>query len=194
MKKYHLFVITAILFSACSSPSPSAPDKIDSVKSAGTVQPKENPVDTHLADTTKVKAWLTKVITDYTNTEDMSPAQFEQLRKNLTDDYYQYKQGSIDLEYDGAEGADTTLTEEGWKKKWQGKFNTKYTGNGGYIISGQDNGKCQVTLHLVRHIDQQTSLYKVAIHDTQYNTTYNRDIKVINQDGTLLIADILEYN
>jgi hypothetical protein len=193
MKKHHLIVGTVILFSACSSPSPSTPAKIDPVKSAGTVPPKENPADSPLADTTKVKAWLTKVITDYTNGDDLKD-QFEQLRKNITDDYYQYKQGSIDLEYDGAKGADTTLTEDGWKKKWQGKFNTKYAGNGGYIISGQDNGKCQVALQLVKHIDKQASLYKVAIKDTQFNITYNRDIKVINQDNKLLIADILEYN
>jgi hypothetical protein len=194
MKKYYLVIVTAIYFSACSSPAASNPDQIDSAKSAGTVQPKENRANSPLADTTKVKAWLTKVITDYTNRDDVSQAQFEQLRKNLTNDYYQYKQGSIDLEYDSADGADTTLTEDGWRKKWQDKFNTKYVGNGGYIISGQDNGKCQVILHLIRHIDQHASLYKVAIKDTQFNITYNRDIKVINQDGKLLIADILEYN
>jgi hypothetical protein len=193
MKKYHLFVGTAIFFSACSSPSASTSGKTDPVQSAGAIQPKEDPVNGPLADTTKVKAWLTKVITDYTNSEELK-GRFEQLRRNLTDDYYHYKQGSLDLEYDSAEGADTTLTEEGWKKKWQGKFNTKYAGNGGYLISGQDNGQCQVTLHLLRQIDPQSSLYKVAIKDTQFNITYNRDIKVINQNGKLLIADILEYN
>lgn len=192
MKKHHLFVATAIFFSACSGPSASTPDKVDPVTSAGTVQTKENPANNPLADTTTVKAWLTKVITDYTNSDDLKN-KFELLRKNLTDDYYQYKQGSINLEYDSADGSDT-LTEDGWKKKWSGKFNTKYVGNGGYLISGQDNGKCQVTLQLIRQIDQQASLYKAAIKDTQFKITYNRDIKVITQGGKLLIADVLEYN
>ena len=53
----------------------------------------------------------------------------------------------------------------------------------GYSILGEDD-----------IIDQQASLYKVAIKDTQFKITYNRDIKVINQDGKLLIADVLEYN
>jgi hypothetical protein len=192
MKKYHLIVVTAFYFSACSSPTVSTPGKSDSVKPASAVLPKEKTAGNPLADTTKVKAWLMNVFTDYTNSDDLKD-KFERLCKNLTNDYHEYKQGSIDLEYDSADGSDT-LTEEGWKKKWSGKFNTKYVGSGGYIVSGQDNGKCQVTLHLVKHIDQQASLYKVAIKDTYFNITYNRDIKVINQDGKLLIADILEYN
>ena len=192
MKRYTLLVTAAFYFSACSTPAAHSPARIDSTLSTGRVPPKEKEADNALTDTLKVKTWLSKVITDYTNGNDPRD-NFEQLRKNFTEDYYHYKQGSIDLEYDNADG-DTTLTEEGWKKKWHDKFDTKYVGNGGYIISAQDNGKCAVTLHLIKHIDRQTSLYKVAIKDIQFNITYNRDIKVINQDLKWLIADIIEYN
>ena len=49
---------------------------------------------------------------------------------------------AINLEY---HNGDTTMNEEAFKKKWQDKYNTKFVGNGGFIISAQDNGKVKVT-------------------------------------------------
>jgi PBP1b-binding outer membrane lipoprotein LpoB len=190
MKTSQLLICTAILFSACSSPSSTTPARVDSIKPAAATTFKEKPADNLLTDTVTVKAWLTKVIDNYLNTE-ISNDHFESFRKSLTDDYYNYKQDAINLEYDGS---DTALTVEGFKKKWQGKFNTKYVGEGGYLVSAQDNGKVKVTIHLLRHVSPQSSLYKVIIEDLDYKSTYNRDMKVIAQDGKLLIADILEYN
>ena len=190
MKMFYVLVLPIITFTACSSPATSTPGKMDSLKPAAAIPHTEKPAENLLADTAQVKAWLTKVIEDYTH-NDTSSNHFEVLRKSLTDDYYNYKQDALNMEYDSD---DTPLTAAGFQKKWQGKFNTKYVGPGGFIISAQDNGKIKVTLHLIQQVDQQASLYKVFIEDLDFKSTYNRDIKVITQDGKFLIADIVEYN
>lgn len=47
---------------------------------------------------------------------------FEKLRHVVTDNYYNYKQDAINLEYDYD---DPTNSEETFKKKWQDKYNIK---------------------------------------------------------------------
>jgi hypothetical protein len=134
-------------------------------------------------DTTKVKAWIVSTVEDYSNNADLNVGA-ENLRKACTEDYYNYKQDAINLDYD------TTMTPEGFDNKWKHKYNTKYVGNGGYIISAPDNGKVKVSnIYCIKD-----SLYKVVIKDVDFNMTYNRDFKIIEQNGQYKIDDILEYN
>ena len=176
MKRLFLFVAIASALASCSG-GPS---------SAGTNAP-----DNNLADTVKVKKWLTAVIENYTNMEDSRIA-LENLKKSLTADYYNYKRDALDLEYDNG---DTTLTEEEFKNKWKDKYNIKFVGNGGFIISAQDYGKAKVTTcNFIKNKGQNAALYKVVIDDLDFKTKFNRDIKVIVQNGKLLIDDIVEYD
>lgn len=189
MKKFYLYTAIALTFASCSSPSPTnSPTNTDTVKPA--TAPAAQPAGNALTDTTKVKEWITKVIEDYTNATDLN-AGFENLRKAFTNDYYHYKQDALNLGYDG----DSSLTEDGFKKKWKHKYNTKYVGEGGYIISAQDNGKVKVSeIALLKQIDNNASLYKVVITDLDLKATFKRDIKVILEGDKLLIDDIIEYD
>src|SRR5687767_1281400 len=76
-----------------------------------------------IQDTAHVKKWLTKVITDYVNSDDLKVAN-NNMRTALTDNYYNYKQDAINLEY--AE----EMTEEEFHQKWKAKYDTKYVGKG----------------------------------------------------------------
>jgi len=176
MKRLFLFVAIASALASCSGGSSSAG---------------KNARDHNLADTVKVKKWLIGVIENYTNGQDPK-ASFKKLKQSLTTDYYHYKQDALNLEYDNG---NTSLTEEAFKKKWQDKYNIKFAGSGGFIISAQDNGKVKVTTcNFIKNEGQNAALYKVVIDDLDFKTKFNRDIKVIVQNGKLLIDDIIEYD
>jgi len=142
-------------------------------------------------DTTKAKVWLIKVIESYLNGEDLNAA-FTNLRASLTGTYYNYKQDAINLIYDGG---DTTMTRETFDKKWRSKYNTKFVGNGGYLISSNDHGKIKVTIcDFIKQPEQNSYLYKVIIEDLDFKLKSNRNIKVVKQGDIFLIDDIIEYN
>ena len=186
MKILYLFVVTIYLTIASCSTSSSS----DKTKAQTTLHKKDSISNGILADTAKVKKWLTGVIENYANGRDNNS--FEILKQSLTTDYYNYKQDAMNLGYDSG---DTTMTEESFKKKWEKKYDTRFVGKEGIIISAQDNGKIKVkTIYLIKQIGQTSSLYKVIIDDFYFKTKFNRDIKVIAQNKKLYIDDILEYN
>jgi len=189
MEKLFLIAVIALTIGACSSNSSAGNNHTDTAI-AVKPKPKSIPAGNNLlADTAKVKAWLTGVIEDYTNGKDPKAA-FEDLRKSLTDDYYNYKQDAINLEYDNCDAA---LTAKTFKKKWQNKYNTKFVGSGGFLISAQDNGKVKVThCHLMKQLEQNASLYKVLIEDLDFKSKFDREIKVVDRGGKLLIDDVVE--
>jgi hypothetical protein len=112
-----------------------------------------------------------------------TPEDFKYL---CTPEYYEYKSDAIQVGYDGG------LEDEAFIKKWSPKFNTKLSGMGlGFMISGQDFGKIQVTS--VTPTD--TSLfYNVVIDDVAFRTTYHRKIKLVPAENSFLIADIEEID
>jgi hypothetical protein len=144
-----------------------------------------------LQDTLQVKRWLTEVIEGYTNGVDLK-ASYLKMRSSLTKEYYEYKQDAINVEYDSPEGS---LTIEEFNKKWQGKFDTKFVGKGGFLISSQDNGKVKVTTCiLLKNLGDSATIYHVIIDDLDFKNKFIRDIKVIGRSGKLLIADVIEYD
>jgi hypothetical protein len=190
MTRLFLTITIALAFAACSTNS--SHDSNNSDTTTGTIanQGKSDTVSFILADTAKVKAWLIRVIEHYTNSKDPNVA-FQNLRKSLTDNYYNYKQDAINLEYDNG---DITMTQEAFKQKWQDKYNIKYVGGGGFIISAQDNGKIKVTkCDFFKNVGQNASLYRVLVEDLDFKTKFNRDIKVLTKDNKLFIDDVIEY-
>ena len=91
-----------------------------------------------LADTVFVKKWLTKVITEYVNSEDLKLAD-KNLQEVLTADYYNYKIDAITLEY-------SEMTYEEFQDKWKSKYDTRYVGKGGFFTSIMDNGNVEISL------------------------------------------------
>lgn len=188
MIRSYLLIGIIVTVAACSS---NTPIKGDSATPTATAAPSPNgEAGRLLADTVKVKQWLTAVIEKYTNSPDPH-AGFDSLRAAFTEDYYEYKQGALNLQYDNG---DTTLTEAAFKEKWQHKYNIKLVGEGGYIISSQDNGKVKVkACQLIGHTGE-ASMYKVVIEDLDFTSTFHRDFKIVSRNGKLLIDDVLEYD
>jgi hypothetical protein len=115
------------------------------------------------------------------------------MRSSLTNDYYNYKQDAINLEYDAPSGP--PMTPEKFKKKWEGKYNIKLVGYGGFFISEDDHGKVKViSCHFIKQPDPNSFLFKVVIEDQTFKKKFNRDMKVIKNGNSFLIDDVMEYN
>lgn len=186
MTKIYLLIFLALACASCSTNTPADTNHVDTVLTGA--QKRYETANNLLADTLKVKQWLSNAIESYTNDEDVATSS-KTLRNSLTDSYYNYKLDAISLEYD----SDTLAAEK--FKKWQGKYDTRYVGSGGFIISAQDNGKVKVTsCNYFKESGQNASIYRVVIEDLDYKAKFNRDIKVIVQNGRLLIDDIIEYD
>ncbi len=173
---------------ACNTTSPEDVKENDSLN-AGRHIDSITTTSKSLADTAKVKDWLTDVIESYSNSEQPSEA-IANLRQHLTDDYFSYKQDALNLEYDNGDAA---LTEDAFKKKWSHKYNTAKAGSGGFFISTQDNGRVKVTAcKLLPGASQQTQVYRTTLTDIDAELQFERDIKVVEQDGKWLIDDVVE--
>jgi hypothetical protein len=107
-----------------------------------------------------------------------------------TKSYEEYKTDAISIDYDGG------MTEEAFKKKWDGKYDTKYAGIGtGFLISGQDWVKISISNCTLKSnlSTDSTMVFDVMIEDKEAKAKYKRDIKVIKSGDSFLIDDILEY-
>ena len=149
---------------------------------------KDNVAETkNIQDTLVIKKWLSKVIIDYLNSKDLK-TDFDKMRTALTDSYYNYKQNAINLEY-GDE-----LTEAEFQKKWNGIYDTKLVGKGGFFISAQDHGNIDIQdCKLIKTLSDNAQIYHVVIRDLRWKTNFERDIKIVFKQNRPLIDDIKEY-
>ena len=191
MVRLFWFLLIALTLASCSVNSSADDTPVDTVKSPGRNQQENDPISNGLlADTLQVKLWLIDVIESYTNSDSLNTA-FEKMLNTLTDNYQSYKFDAMYLDSD----REPPMSKEEFEKKWGCKYNTEYVGFGGFIISSQDNGKIKVTsCNLLRSEERNASSYRVVVEDLDYKIKFNRDIKVINQNGRLLIDDIIEYD
>ena len=112
------------------------------------------------------------------------------MRSSLTDNYYQYKQDAIDLEYDN----EIEMTEEQFHQKWNKVYDTKFVGKGGFFISTQDHGTVTVPVcRLINAISDTVQVYHLVICDLDFKNEFVRDIKVVMRNDQLFIDDIKEY-
>jgi hypothetical protein len=141
-----------------------------------------------IQDTTLIKNWLTKIIIDYLNGNDLK-ASYNNMQLALTDDYYNYKQDAINLEY-GEE-----MTEEEFHQKWKAKYDTRYVGKGGFFNSAQDNGTIDIPVcTLLKSFGDTAKVFNVVIHDVRWKTDHVCDITVVSRDNQLFINDVKEYD
>ena len=140
-----------------------------------------------IKDTVQVKKWLTKVITDYLNSNDLNVA-YNNMRNALTDSYYNYRQDAINLEYGDQ------ITEEEFHQKWKMKYDTKYVGKGGFFIPTQDHGTISIIeCRLLNALSDKAQIYHLVIRDLRWKTDFVRDITVVSIHHKLFIDDIKEY-
>jgi hypothetical protein len=133
-------------------------------------------------DQKNAKNWLIKTIEVYFSKD------FSNMEDITTKSYVAYKIDAMNLEYD------ESLTEEGFKKKWKNKFDTRYVGYEAFLVPTQDNGKIKVTsCKLLSVTKDKAYIFETIIRDLDYKQNYKRDIKVIRSGKTFLIADVKEY-
>ena len=178
MTKYFYILIICLALNSCvnenSTQTKTNPDQ--------EVNHNTNP----LQDNFYTTKWLTKVITDYVNSEDLKSAD-KNLQEVLTSDYYNYKMDAITLEY-------SDMTYEDFQSKWKSKYDTKYVGSGGFFTSVMDNGNVAVTLcELLYTYGDSAKVFRTVVHDNRWNTNYKFDIKIISKDNKLLIDDVREH-
>lgn len=128
MIKFLIISIVFLVMHGCTNEFPAKTKKINNHS-----EPKSVVNTSIIKDTTLIKSWVTKIIIDFVNSDDLKAA-YNKMHSKLTNNYYNYKQDAMNLEYSDE------MTEEEFHKKWKAKYNTKYVGKGGFFISAQDNG------------------------------------------------------
>jgi len=133
------------------------------------------------------KKWLEKSITDYfkgdLGSEEMN------MQKMTTKDYFDYKTDAMNVDLD----VDGSLTEKEFQDKWKSKFDTKKAGTGvGFLIAGQDWNEVKVTKCQLISENENSLLFDVMLTDKELKAQYPIKVKVINENGSFLIADVYQ--
>lgn len=135
----------------------------------------------------EAKKWLEKSIEDYFKSELSSLD--KNMQKITTKDYYDYKTDAMNVDMD----VDGSLTEQEFKDKWKGKFDTKKAGVGvGFLIAGQDWDKIQVTKCELISENGNNYLFDVVLNDKALKAVYPVKVKVSKENNSFLIADVLQ--
>ena len=109
--------------------------------------------------------------------------------KITTKDYFDYKTDAtnVDLDVDGS------LTEKEFQDKWKSKFDTSKAGIGiGFLISAQDWNNIEVESCDLKSSSKDEYIFNVMLRDDGFKATYPSVIKVIKENGSFLIADVLQ--
>ncbi|MBP2616043.1 hypothetical protein [Chryseobacterium jejuense] len=163
-------------------------------KEALVTQPKPEVKENVVQETTpqineseEAKKWLEKSIEDYFKS-DLGNLD-KNMQKITTKDYYDYKGDAMGVDMD----VDGSLTEQEFKDKWKGKFDIKKAGIGvGFLIAGQDWSKIEVTKCQLISENENSYLFDVVLTDKDPKAVYPIKVKVIKENGSFLIADVLQ--
>ena len=131
--------------------------------------------------------WLEKSIVDYFKADLVK--QDKNMQKMTTKDYYDYKTDAtnVDLDVDGS------LTEQEFKDKWKGKFDTGKAGIGiGFLIPAQDWNNIEVGSCELKSSSKDEYTFNVVLKDDSFKAKYPSVIKVKKENGSFLIADVLQ--
>ncbi len=136
-------------------------------------------------ETENAKEWLIETIETYFKKD------LQEMRGITTKSYEEYKTDATNVDLD-TEGA---LTQTEFENKWKGKFDIKYAGIGnGFLISGQDWGKIEVTkCNSLKSNSKDEFVFETTISDIDFKVDYKREIKVIKSENSFLISDVKEY-
>lgn len=180
MKRILFIAVVFIAFINCGTGS------LDSKKDSSAIFSDQSDLkkDNVTQDTLIVQNWLSTVIMDYLNGDDLKAA-YNGMRSALTNDYYNYKQDAINLEY-GDE-----MTVEEFHDKWSEKYDTKYVGGGGFFYPYQDHGKIEITSCILKTtLGDTAQIYRVLMHDTHWNSDEIIDVRVVTSGQKNKIDDI----
>lgn len=133
------------------------------------------------------KKWLEKSIVDYFKADIGNEE--KNLQKITTKDYFDYKTDAMNVDLD----VDGSLTEKEFQDKWKSKFNTNKAGIGvGFLISAQDWINIEVGSCDLQSSSKDEYVFNVVLRDDGFKAQYPSVIKVVKENGSFLIADVLQ--
>lgn len=133
------------------------------------------------------KKWLDKNIVDYFKADIGSEE--KNMQKITTKDYFNYKTDATNVDMD----VDGSLTEKEFQDKWKSKFDTSKAGVGvGFLITAQDWNKIEVGSCELKSTSKGEYIFNVVLRDDGFKTQYPSVIKVVKENGSFLIADVLQ--
>ncbi|UTX48593.1 hypothetical protein [Chryseobacterium sp. MA9] len=133
------------------------------------------------------KKWLEKNIVDYFKADIGSEE--KNMQKITTKDYFNYKTDATNVDMD----VDGSLTEKEFQDKWKSKFDTSKAGLGvGFLIAAQDWNKIEVGSCELKSTSKDEYIFNVVLRDDGFKAQYPSVIKVVKENGSFLIADVLQ--
>ena len=133
------------------------------------------------------KKWLEKSIVEYFKA-DIGNGE-KNLQKITTKDYFDYKTDAMNVDLD----VDGSLTEKEFKEKWKSKFDTRKAGMGiGFLIPSQDWINIEVDSCDLKSSSKDEYIFNVVLRDDGFKAYYPSVIKVVKENGSFLIADVLQ--
>ena len=133
------------------------------------------------------KKWLEKSIVNYFKADLGSEA--IEMQKITTKDYFDYKTDAMNVDLD----VDGSLTEKEFQNKWKSKFDTDKAGVGvGFLINAQDWINIEVGSCDLKSSSKDEYTFDVVLRDDGAKAKYPSVIKVVKENGSFLIADVLQ--
>lgn len=177
---------TLILFLVvlCSVSCQKEAAKKEQLPEKSNTEIKKKEINQGNSESETAKKWLVKTILTYFKND------ISEMSGITTKTYEEYKSEATNVEMD----TDISMTQEEFENKWKNKYDTKYAGIGGFLISAQDWGKIEVTKCNLLSENMDSYVFEVIISDTDAKADYKRDIKVIKSGKSFLIDDVKEYN
>jgi len=187
MKKLLNFLTCLILLNSCQNK-----EKVKNLKeennTTDSVKNFSSDSNQTIKDTENAKEWLIETIETYFKKD------LPEMRGITTISYEEYKTDATNVDLD-PEGA---LTQTEFENKWKRLYDPKYAGIGnGFLISGQDWGKIEVTKCNAlksNFKDKFVFVFETTIRDIDFKVDYKREIKVIKTENSFLICDVKEYD
>ncbi|MGV2449505.1 UNVERIFIED_CONTAM: hypothetical protein POZ17_01700 [Ralstonia mannitolilytica] len=180
MKK--TIIASLLLFIACK-------EEKKEIKKDGEIQPIKEKVVLHNEsnEAEDAKKWLEKSIVDYFKADIGSEE--KNMRKITTKDYFDYKMDAMNVDLDVSGG----LTEKEFQDKWKTRFDVSKAGVGaGFLIAAQDWDKIEVGSCDLELSSTDEYLFNVVLTDKNFKAEYPSVIKVVKENGSFLIADVLQ--
>ncbi|PXW14907.1 hypothetical protein C8D70_106247 [Chryseobacterium sp. CBTAP 102] len=138
-------------------------------------------------DAEAAQKWLEKSIIDYFKADIGNEE--KNMQKITTKDYFEYKTDATNVDMD----VDGSLTEKEFQNKWKSRFDTDKAGVGiGFLISAQDWDTIEIGSCDLKLSSKNEYIFNVVLTDNSFKAKYPSVVKVVKENGSFLIADVLQ--
>lgn len=179
MKRYLFF---ALLFGSIACSNNAQQSKQDPLDTLANPEFDKNPIGTEAGC-----KWLKDSIESYFAKD----SSLDRMKLLTTDEYYNFKLDAMNTGLD----IDSSITKFELNQKWGSKFEIDTASLGtGFLISGQDWGEIKVSSCDLLDENAAELNLKLIISDCKLQTDYHRDIKLIQDNEQIKIANVKEYD